>query len=60
MGRYDRYYIGSKFDWWVVSDGGSTTAGYVLCGLDLPFSFVFDTVLLPLDFTMTQLDSREK
>ena len=54
-GLYDRYYIGTAFDYWIVS-GDSTTVGVILCLLDMPFTLVLDTALLPLDFTLTVLD----
>ena len=58
-GPYDRYYLGTSSDCWILM-GDSSTAGFFLGLFDLPFSFLLDTAFLPLDFTMTLLDDSGK
>ena len=57
---HDRYYIGTSFDCFILRSKGCTYEGAVWCAIDLPFSVVLDTVLLPLDFILTQLDGTTK
>lgn len=60
MGPYDRYYIGTKSDIFPITSAGQPPLGVALCSIDLPFTFALDTLLLPLDFTLTQLDKKER
>lgn len=48
------YYVGTRFDCRLLSHAGATTAGDVVCALDLPFSFVADTVLVPVDLVRVE------